>query len=523
MANNPNAAANLKPFKKNDPRINRKGRPKSFDAFRELAQQIAHEAATKDRAPLVIDGHIVTITEAILRQWAQSKDARLQMAFVEAAYGKTPPPMDPALADKNTDKQRQITLPADVLAPSFLDVYRDIRDHKHTEYLFYGGRGSLKSTFVSEAIIWQLVNNPTMHAVVLRQVADTLHTSVYDQLNWAISELNNYYPGLADDFKRTTSPLEITYRPTGQTIYFRGADDPGKIKSIKPPFGYIGIAWFEELDQFHGPEAVRKIEQSAIRGGDLAFIFKSFNPPPTSANWANKYVKIPKATQHQHHSNYLDVPPEWLGKVFLEEAEHLRTVNPDAYNHEYMGTANAQGGTVFPNTLIRRITDEEIAQFDRIHYGLDWGYALDPLHWVKLHYDAARETIYLFDEFRAHGMGNRELYENLVEQKHMTPADFMICDSAEPKSIGDLKSYGLDVRGAEKGDGSVRYSMAWLRNRVKIIIDNERCPFAAQEFLDYEYLQTKDGEWISEYPDKNNHAIDAVRYALNLIWRRRGQ
>ena len=91
--------------------------------------------------------------------------------------------------------------------------------------------------------------------------------------------------------------MEIEYIPTGQKIYFRGADDPGKIKSIKPQFGYIGIVWFEELDQYHGPEAIRNIEQSVIRGGDIAYIFKSFNPPQTANNWANKYVKIPKSSQ----------------------------------------------------------------------------------------------------------------------------------------------------------------------------------------------------------------------------------
>lgn len=436
-----------------------------------------------------------------------------------------------------------LVLSADLIASSFLDVFRDVKDRRHMEYLLKGGRGSTKSSFTSLAIIYLLVNNPGVHALAMRQVANTLRDSVYAQLVWAIGMM-----GLENQFKCTTNPLEITYIPTGQKIFFRGGDNPEKIKSIKAPFGHIGILWFEELDQFHGPEAIRKIEQSVLRGGEEAWDFKTYNPPRSAANWVNKYAQIPKTNQYQHHSTYLDVPPDWLGQTFIDEAEHLKAVNPKAYEHEYLGIANGTGGLIFENIQIRKITDEEIAQFDRIYFGLDWGYALDPLHWVKLHYDAAREIIYIYDEFRAHKMDNRELYETLVVKKGMTSEDWIIADSAEPKSIGDFLKYatepiqivdeegnpvlgndkpveifGPSCRGAEKGPDSVRYSMRWLQNRTQIVIDQECVPFATQEFLDYEYETTKDGEFISQYPDKNNHAIDAVRYALNLVWRRRGE
>ncbi len=408
-------------------------------------------------------------------------------------------------------------LPADVIAPAFLNAYRDIRDRRHTEYLFFGGRGSTKSSFISLAIIYLIKNYPAMNVIALRQVADTLRDSVYAQLKWAISEL-----GLDSEFKSTTSPLEITYLPTGQKIYFRGADDPGKIKSIKPAQGYIGIAWFEELDQFHGEEAVRKIEQSAIRGGDVAYIFKSFNPPRTLNNWANKYARIPKAAQLQHRSDYLTVPPEWLGKPFLEEAAHLKDVNPPAYEHEYLGVANSAGGLVFENVQIRAITDAEIVEFDRILHGQDWGYYPDPAHYSKSHYDAARRILYIFGEYRAWKQNNRTLYDN-IKQHGYVEGDLLIADSAEPKSVADFLDYGARCRGAEKGPDSVDYSIKWLQGLTAIIIDQERCPFAADEFLTYEYEQDKDGNIISEYPDKNNHAIDSERYATNLIWRRRGQ
>lgn len=408
-------------------------------------------------------------------------------------------------------------LPADLIAPAFLDVYRDIKAKRHTEYVLKGGRGSTKSSFVSLAIFYLLINNPDTHVLALRQVKDTLRDSVYGQLKWAINEL-----GLTDSFKCTLSPLEIEYIPTKQKIYFRGADDPANIKSIKPPFGHIGILWFEELDQFHGLEQVRNIVQSALRGGEEAFMFKSFNPPRTSSSWVNKYCQIPKANQYQHHSSYLTVPAEWLGKPWIEEAEHLKEVNPKAYEHEYLGIANGTGGRVFENVVIRKITDDEIGQFDHVLHGLDWGYYPDPVSYGRMHYDAARMTLYIYAEYRSNKQSNRVVYDALI-QKGWRTDDLLIADSAEPKSIADFREYGANIRGAEKGPDSVSYSMKWLQSLNAIIIDNERAPEHADEFLDYELDQDKNGEIISAYPDKNNHAIDDVRYATNLIWRRRGQ
>ena len=408
-------------------------------------------------------------------------------------------------------------LPASSVAKSFLDVYRDIKNRRHTEYLFFGGRGSTKSSFVSLVTLYLLVNNRDMHALAVRQVANTLRDSVYNQFIWAIGEL-----GLTDQFKSTTSPLEIEYKPTGQKIFFRGADDPGKLKSIKPSFGAISILWMEELDQFTGPESVRKIEQSVIRGTDDAFIFKSFNPPRTQNSWVNRYIKIPKLSQYQHFSTYLEVPTEWLGRVFLDEAEHLKNVNPDAYDHEYMGNANSAGGMVFENVTVRKITDEEIAQFDHVMHGLDFGFYPDPAHYSRVHYDKARLTLYVFGEVRRWKTSNQLLWDALVEYG-LKPEDLLICDSAEPKSVADLRAYGAMARGAEKGPTSVLYSIKWLQSQKSIVIDNERAPYSAEEFLSYEYERTKDDEIISAFPDRNDHAISAIRYATNLQWRRRGE
>ncbi|MGF7145306.1 PBSX family phage terminase large subunit [Anaerotaenia torta] len=409
-------------------------------------------------------------------------------------------------------------IPASMIAPAFIKVIHDIEQQLYNEYVFPGGRGSTKSSFVSLEVLDLLMKHEDTHAVVMRQVADTLRTSVYQQILWAISAL-----GLEDEFHCTVSPLEITRKSTGQKIYFRGADDPGKVKSIKVPFGYIAVLWLEELDQFTGEEAVRKIEQSVIRGGERAYIFKSFNPPKSAQNWANKYIKIPKATRLVTHSTYLDVPKHWLGKPFLDEADHLKAVNPIAYENEYMGVANGTGGNVFDNVTIRKITDEEIAVFDRLYFGIDWGWYPDPWAFNKMYYNAAQHRLIIIDEDRRNKTKNAETARILREEHGITPNDKLTCDSAEEKSVSDYKDYGLFARGAIKGPGSVEYSMKWLASLIEIVIDNTRTPHTATEFIEYEYERDKEGNIISGYPDKNNHHIDAIRYALEEIWRRRGQ
>ncbi len=417
----------------------------------------------------------------------------------------------------NNQPVKYTGVPSNMVAPVFAPVVFDIQEHGHTEYVFPGGRGSTKSSFISLEVIDLIMTNDQMHAVVMRQVADTMRSSVYQQILWAIEAL-----GLSDEFHPTVSPMEITRISTGQKIYFRGADDPGKVKSIKVPFGYIGILWLEELDQFVGPESVRKIEQSVIRGGDVAYIFKSFNPPKSASNWANKYIKIPKASRLVVESSYLQAPPKWLGKPFLDEAEFLKEVNPDAYENEYMGVANGSGGSVFDNVTIRAITDDEIAQFDHILNGVDWGWYPDLYAFTRSHYDPARHTLYVWQEYTCNKQSNRQTADKLIELG-ITGNDLITCDSAEEKSVGDYKAYGLLARGAEKGPGSREYSFKWLQSLREIVIDNARCPVSAQEFLDYEYERDKDGNVISGYPDGDDHCIDSVRYATNRIWKKKGQ
>lgn len=396
----------------------------------------------------------------------------------------------------------------------FHPVIRDIRDKKHLEYVFKGGRGSTKSTTVAMTIIELLKNNHDVHAVVCRKVGNTIKDSVYNKIKWAIGKQE-----FTEEFDAKLSPLEITLKATGQKIYFRGADDPDKIKSINPEFGYIGILWFEELDQFSGPEEVRKIEQSAIRGGDLAWIFKSFNPPKTMNNWANKYVLEPKENRIVHSSTYLDVPPEWLGQPFIDEAEHLKEVNPNAYEHEYGGVPNGNGGNVFEYLEIREITNEEISHMDRIYPGVDYGWFPDAYCYLRTYYDSAREKIYLLDELYVNKWSNAKTADWIKKKGY---DDYtMICDSAEPKSVTDYRDAGLPARGAIKGPGSVEYGFKFLQTKT-IVIDPRRTPNAYKEITEYEYERDEEGNVISGYPDGNDHAISALRYAYEPLFNRRG-
>lgn len=400
------------------------------------------------------------------------------------------------------------------IGSAFYDVAHDVFHHGHTHYDFSGGRGSLKSSTVSVLVPLLLINNPGTHALVLRKVANTIRDSVYAQYIWAIGEL-----GMAAYWEAKVSPMELIYKPTGQKIMFRGADDPMKIKSIKVPFGYIAVTHFEEKDQFAGRAEIRTILQSTMRGGSKYWNFESYNPPISRDNWANKDSLEERTDRLCHKSTYLQAPPEWLGEQFLAEAEHLKATDERAYQHEYLGIPVGTGGNVFDNLELREITDEEIAQFDRIYQGVDWGWFPDPFAFIRLHYDRARETIYLMDEIYQNKLTN-EASGNIIIQRGYKDA-YITCDSAEPKSVTDYRAMGLPAKAAVKGPGSVDYGMKWLQRR-KIVIDRKRTPNAYNEFVNYEYDRNKDGDIISGYPDENNHLIDATRYAVERISRRMG-
>lgn len=426
-----------------------------------------------------------------------------------------------------------------VIAPVYRELFLDVMNHKHSNYTLPGGRGSLKSSFASIIIPLLIIKYPNTHAVCFRQVGNTIQKSIFSQIVWGIYKL-----GLESFFhipKNYSTP--IVYKPTGQQIIFMGLDDPMKVKSIKLPFGYIAITWFEELDQFSGEEALRKVTQSTKRGGKLFWDIRTFNPPISKNNWANEYADEQEFNSSDDRSlvfrtNYLMVPQDWLGEEFLYEAEDLKRKNPKAYEHEYLGVPVGTGGDVFPNVCELDMNQNHdvldaagkviyttplFSTFDNIHNGLDWGFAKDPTAFVRLHYDRNHHDVYIFKEAYLYQKRNTEIFDILYkDEKLLKTKELMTCDSAEPKSVADFKAFGAFVRGADKGPDSVRYSMRWFQGLNHIYIDRHNCPNAWKEFTEYEYEQDKDGNFISAYPDENNHCIDAARYALEDYWKRKG-
>lgn len=408
-----------------------------------------------------------------------------------------------------------------VLGESFSDLHREVRSGEYTHWWLKGGRGSLKSSAASIEVVFCLLRNPDVNFVVLRKVAKTLRKSVYAQMLWAIGAL-----GVSAAFKASLSPLEITYRPTGQKIVFEGLDEPEKLKSLKFEQGYCGGIWFEEIDQFHGMEEVRNVQQSLLRGGEHFWCFYSFNPPRSRDSWVNKLLAAPVPDSWRvYDSCYLDAPPSWLGPEFLAIADALKESDDRAYRHEYLGEPVGSGGNVFDNVEVREITDAEIATFGHIYNGVDFGYFPDPWVFVRMSYDAPRRTLYLFGEESGVKLSDEAAAErikpHLSDEQGNLRRETVTCDSADPKAIAKYRGLGLDARGAVKGPGSVDHRMKWLASRSKIVIDPARCPLAAREFVAYELERTKDGEYVSGYPDRDNHSIDSTGYALERVIGRR--
>lgn len=412
------------------------------------------------------------------------------------------------------------------IAPVYLPLHDDVKNGLHLTYCLPGGRGSGKSSFISLEIIDGLKNDPEANAIIFRRTGNTLRDSCFSQIAWAISELGQ--DGL---WRGSVSPMQYVNVKTGQQILFRGLDDAQKLKSVKPKKGRFKYLWIEEFSELQGPNTVRSVNQSIIRGGKDFRIFYSFNPPRSRNNWANLYAVQLQDNALTFRTDYTQMPPEWLGETFILEAEALKSINEDAYRHEYLGEATGTGGEVFPHVEAREITDDEISGMQFIYQGLDWGFSTDPMAFVRLSYDAKKRTLYLIDEIVKRGCSNEETAAMIKEKGYDTEASFyvspfsgatsmnkarVICDSAEPKSIQDLRNAGIMAAACQKYAGSVLYGVKWLQSK-RIVIDQRRTPVAFKEFTGYTYQMTKDGEYTTDLIDADNHCIDAVRYACDLL------
>ena len=438
---------------------------------------------------------------------------------------------------KSKQDAKSITDAIDIkqhIAPIYIPLHEDIQTAAHQYYNLPGGRGSGKSSFCALEIVNGVMSDPTGDgsAIVFRRTANTMRESVYSQIAWAIDvlDVNSLWHG-------NVSPMSWTYKPTGAQIIFRGLDDSSKLKSIKPRRGYFRYIWLEEFSELPGENFTRSVMQSVQRGGDRFIVFRSFNPPINASNWANVLIQRPDDRAITLHTSYLDVPQEWLGNDFILEAERLREINENAYKHEYLGEATGTGGEVFPQIEVRTITDAEIAEMQYIYAGVDFGFSVDPAVFLRVSYDRKKDTIYLLDEIYKRGMSNKQLADEIKAKGYdhtgrlvggipfmpdvTAERQLIICDSAEPKSIRDLQGEGLKAIACQKFPGCVLYRIKWLQNR-RIVIDPKRTPNAHREFISYEYLTTKDGEFLADVPDKDNHSIDCLAYSLDRIIYRKG-
>lgn len=439
------------------------------------------------------------------------------------------------MAEKQRRDSMTITATVeDFIAPCYLPLHEDIKAGQHRFYNLPGGRGSCKSSFVSLEIVDGIQSDPTgqSNAIVFRKVAGTMRDSVFSQIAWAIDML-----GVSHLWKATVSPMMYEYRPTGAQILFRGLDDASKLKSIKPRRGTFRYAWFEEFSELSGPNFTRNVMQSVLRGqGPGAIVFRTFNPPLSSNNWANVFIREPDEKAVTLLTNYTMIPPEWLGESFLYEAERLRDVNPKAYEHEYLGVPTGAGGEVFPNLEIREITDKEIEQMGYFYQGLDFGFAVDPAAFLRVSYDRKSDTVFFVDEIYRRHLSNKQLAEEIKKRRYdrgggeyhspilggvYEEKQLITADCAEPKSILDLQAEDLKCIPCHKEPGCVAYRVKWLQHR-RIVIDPKRTPEAYREFVNYSYATDKDGNFLSELPDKDNHTIDACAYALDRLIYRRG-
>lgn len=424
---------------------------------------------------------------------------------------------------------------SNIFAKVYNKYFRMILKHEKERYTFTGGRASTKSSFISIVIVVLITMFPKLNALVVRKTAKTLRRSVFEQIVWAIDKLHlRYTKERKTGFKipkSEVSALPITYirkDGTKQQIIFAGCDDPEKIKSIKVSQGYFGILWVEEKTEFT-PADLQNVRISALRGGDTFYIFESYNPPSAARHWCNREAATYDPNRVVIHTTYLDIPPEWLGAAILHDIEQTKATNKRAYENIYLGLATGTGQNIFENVELREITDEEIAAFDFLYCGIDWGYYPDPFAFSVSSYNAPKQELFIFDELYLNKRGNYDAFKDLT--KHMEIAgldianDRITADSAEPKSIADFRSWGGNVRGAIKGIGSRDTSFKWLQGLKKIVIDPRRCPRMADEFTLYEHeIDKRTGEIMSGYPDgQPDHGIDTIRYALEGVYRHAGE
>lgn len=371
-----------------------------------------------------------------------------------------------------------------------------------------GSRASKKSKTTALWFIVKMMEYPQANTLVVRKTYRTLKDSCYTELKWAVHRLG------VDawwDFK--LNPLEATYKPTGQKIYFRGLDDPLKVTSITVDVGCLCWAWLEEAYEITSEDDFNMLDES-IRGEVPEGLFKqwriTFNPW-NEHHWLKKrFFDNPSEDTLALTTNYLC--NEWLDASDIRMFENMKRNNPRRYAVAGLGGWGIVDGLVYENWKEEAFDLDEVRKQPGVvsAFGLDFGYTNDPSTLFCGLLDKENKRLFVFDEMYGKGMSNKRIADTVKEMGY--GKERITADSAEPKSIDELKSLGLRVKAAMKGKDSVKNGIQWIQD-LEIII-HPKCVNFITEISNYTWDKDKFGNKLNEPIDDFNHLLDAMRYAL---------
>ena len=379
-----------------------------------------------------------------------------------------------------------------------------LKDDTPTQ-IFYGGSSSGKSVFLAQRTVLDLMKGGRNYLVV-RNVANTIRGSVYNEIVKAINnmKLNSFFTVLKSEMTITCI--------NGYQILFCGLDDPEKIKSITPAKGVITDIWVEEATEIEY-NAYKQLTKRLRGRSKVAKRFTmSFNPI-LKDHWI--YDEFFSGVWEDDKTWYRDeglliLKTTYRDNRFLtqQDINALENETDQYYYQVYtLGNWGVLGAVIFKNWKVEDLSWlKPIA--DKHRNGLDFGYAGDPTGLTHTHYDRKKKTIYILDELYMTGLTNDVLAD---EVKKIIGNQLLVCDSAEPKSIKELRQYGVNAIGAKKGPDSVNFGIQWLQQQT-IIID-VKCQNHKNEFMKYKWKEDKNGNVLPVPVDKDNHLIDALRYA----------
>ena len=372
-----------------------------------------------------------------------------------------------------------------------------------------GSRASKKSTTTALNMIYRIMTYPDSNGLVIRKVFRTVKDSCFSQLKWAIHRLK-----VDKYWKATNSPLELTYLPTGQKILFRGLDDPLKVTSVAVDKGSLCFLWIEEAYEIMSEDDFNMLDES-IRGQVPAGLFKQITL--TLNPWNDRHW-IKRRFFDREDKDILAITTnykcnEWLDKADLKVFDEMKIHNPKRYRVAGLGEWGVVDGLVYENIEEKRFDISSLVGQEGIEsvFGLDFGYTNDPTALFCGLIDLKNKVIYVFDELYKKGLSNKKIYEEVEAMGHRKES--IIADSAEPKSIDELRSLGLTrVRAAKKGKDSILNGIQFIQD-FKLVI-HPRCVNFLTEVTNYQWAKDKFDNSINKPIDDFNHLMDAMRYAI---------